>query len=68
MMKYLKMWILAMQIERKWKRIKKNRQRMEVLINQEEPFTSPKLIRLDQQTTCLGYHAKALEQKYRKIG
>lgn len=66
-MKNLELFLLAFRIERRWQRIKRNRQRMNKLLMQKEPYTSPRLVWLDQNTAELGFSAKALEKRYLEI-
>lgn len=66
-MKKFRMYVLAVQIERKWRKIGKNRKRMETLIKQKEPYTSPRLCRLDAQTAKLGFSAQELEKQFREL-
>ncbi|MEM1485347.1 hypothetical protein V6615_10775 [Oscillospiraceae bacterium PP1C4] len=66
-MKRLTMFLLAFRIERKWRKIKRNRQKMGKLLERKEQFTSLRLVRLDQETAKLGFSAKALENRYREL-
>ena len=59
----IKMWMLASQIE--WKRIRRNRSRMEALFEAGARYTSPALARLDVRTAEIGYKTRLLERTYR---
>ena len=66
-MRALKKWMLALRIERKWRRISKNRKRMADLLAGREPYTSPRLVALNQDTARLGIQLRALEDRYRTV-
>lgn len=67
MLKKVKLFLLALFIEHKWRRIGRNRQRMEILLACKEPYTSLRLVRLDENTAKLGFSAKELENRYLQI-
>lgn len=67
MVKKITMWVIVQQIERNWKQIHQNRKAMEQLLLAKEPYTSPKLVELEQSNLELGYAASLLEKRYRTL-
>ena len=63
-MNTIKKWILAVQIENRWKKIGINRRKMGALLDSGEPYSSPELVRLDEETALLGYQARQMERRY----
>ena len=61
----IKMWMLASLIEWNWKRIRRNRSRMEALFEAGARYTSPALARLAGRTAEIGYRTRLLERTYR---
>ena len=61
----IKMWMLASLIEWNWKRIRRNRSRMEALFEAGARYTSPALARLDGRTAAIGSRTRLLERTYR---
>lgn len=60
-------WILtylSMKIEWNWRRILRNRRRMESLVGRGEPYTSRRLVALDVATSRLGFEARRMEELY----
>ena len=66
-MNAIKKWILAVQIENRWKKIGNNRRKMGALLENGETCSSPALVRLDGETALLGYQARQMERRYREL-
>ncbi len=58
----MKKWFLALKIEYLWKRIQYNRKRMEILVDHQVPYSSPKLVRLDEKNREFGWRARQMEK------
>ncbi|MBE6907935.1 hypothetical protein [Marasmitruncus massiliensis] len=63
----MKKWVLAFKIEYLWKRIQCNRKRMELLIRQHVPYSSPKLVRLDERNREFGWRARQMEKLWMQM-
>lgn len=66
-MQQMKKWILAMKIEFFWSKIKQNRKKMEGLIKQRVPYSSPELVVLDLKNRELWWQTRLMEQRWTKL-
>lgn len=66
-MNAIKRWVLAIRIERRWRKIGSNRRKMDALLENGEPYSSPALVRLDGETAELGYEARQMERRYQEL-
>lgn len=60
----MKKWFLAYKIEYLWKKIRRNRKKMAALLNRREPYSSPQLVRLNQENWELWWSARQMEQRW----
>lgn len=63
----MKKMFLVYKIEYQWKKIRRNRNKMEVLIKRREPYSSPRLVRLNTKNWELWWSARQMERLWSQL-
>ena len=58
---------LGLQIDRDWRKILRNRRRMDTLVRRGGPYTSRRLVQLDAATSKLGTRVQDMVALYRLL-